>query len=132
MKAAARFGHKNSPFFGFLFNKAEDGPLTFFRVKASDLSEKEKDGSRQKRTERGKKFLRVGNCAEDPLHLNHLQRRPIISKVGRPCAVFQQKAFVAAIVGFAHRCVDADIGRDAGQNKVGDPLFRKMRSRSVA
>ena len=35
-------------------------------------------------------------------------------------AVGQKQALEAAIVGISHRCMDADIGGDAGQDEVGD------------
>ena len=54
------------------------------------------------------------------LHGDHLQRRQVVAVVGGRGAVRQQQAFEAAVVGVAHRGVDADVGRDAGQDQVLD------------
>ena len=54
------------------------------------------------------------------LHLDHLERVVVVALVGRAAAVLQQHAFEAAVVGFAHRGVDADVGGDAGQHDVVD------------
>ncbi len=43
--------------------------------------------------------------------------------VGRTTAVFQQKAFVAAVICLAHRRRDADIGGDSGEDNVLDALL---------
>ena len=44
----------------------------------------------------------------------------VVALVGRGAAILDQDAFEAAIVGFPHRGVDADIGGDAGQHDVLD------------
>jgi hypothetical protein len=54
------------------------------------------------------------------LHLDHLQRVVVVAPVGRAAAVLDQHAFEAAVVGLAHRGVDADVGGDAGQHDVLD------------
>jgi hypothetical protein len=54
------------------------------------------------------------------LHLDHLQRVLVVALVGGGAAILEQHAFEAAVVGLAHRGVDADVGGDAGQHDVLD------------
>ena len=54
------------------------------------------------------------------LHLDHLESGEMIAVVGRGAAILEQHTFEAAIVGFAHRRMNADIGRDAGQDDIVD------------
>jgi hypothetical protein len=54
------------------------------------------------------------------LHLDHLDSVVVIALVGRAAAVLEQQALEPAVVGLAHRCVDADVGRDPGQYDVVD------------
>ncbi len=56
-----------------------------------------------------------------PCIVDHLDRGGVIAGVGRAAAVFEDQAFEAAVIGLAHGGVDADVGRDAGQNEVVDP-----------
>src|SRR5665213_2698960 len=71
-------------------------------------------------------FDGVGNSAEDPvLHLDHVHRRIVIPTVGGGTTVFQQDAFVSAIVGLAHRRVNANVRGDSSQNNVRDSLLAK-------
>ena len=44
----------------------------------------------------------------------------VVALVGGGTAILDQHAFEAAVVGFAHRGVDADVGGDAGQHDVLD------------
>ena len=54
------------------------------------------------------------------MHLDHLQRGGVVSRVGGAAAIFQQQTLKATVVGVAHRRVDADVGGDAGQDHVDD------------
>src|SRR5438445_358571 len=73
--------------------------------------------SRQLRDER----LRIRHRAEDAaLHLDHLDRRQVVAVVGRPAAILQHHAFIAAVIGLAHGGVHADIRGDAGQHDILD------------
>jgi hypothetical protein len=54
------------------------------------------------------------------LHLDHLERRQVIGVVRRSAAILEQDAFEATIVRFAHGRVNADVGRDPGQDNVVD------------
>src|ERR1019366_776470 len=54
------------------------------------------------------------------LHRHHLQRRFMVAAIGRGGRVADDHALEAAVVGFTHRRVDADIGRHAGENEVAD------------
>src|SRR6185369_9178530 len=54
------------------------------------------------------------------LHQHHVERSVVIALIGRAAAVREDGAFEAAIVRFAHRRVDADIGRDARQHQIHD------------
>src|SRR5258706_48174 len=52
--------------------------------------------SRQLRDER----LRIRHRAEDAaLHLDHLDRRQMVAVIGRPAAILQHHAFIAAVIG---------------------------------
>jgi len=44
----------------------------------------------------------------------------MIAVVGGATAIFQQQTFEAAIIGFTHGGMDADIGGDAAQDQVAD------------
>ena len=54
------------------------------------------------------------------LHLDHFQRVVVVALVGRGTAILDQHAFEAAVVGFAHGGMDADVGGDPGQHDVLD------------
>src|SRR3569832_2807082 len=61
------------------------------------------------------------HCAEHAaLHLDHLDGVVVVVLVGRAAAIFHQHAFEAAIVGFAHGGVNADIGGEAGEHDILD------------
>ena len=54
------------------------------------------------------------------LRADHVERRRLEGgKVARG-RVLDQQAFVAAVVGLAHRGLHADFGRDAGEDELGD------------
>src|SRR4051794_16392051 len=73
--------------------------------------------SREARDER----QAVADRAEDAaLHRHHLDRRLVVAPVGGAAAVLEQQALEAAVVGLAHRGVDADVSRDAGQHDIAD------------
>ena len=56
----------------------------------------------------------------------------MIAGVGRRATILEQHALEAAIVSFAHRRVDAHVGRDAGEQMLRMPRWRRMSSSSVA
>src|SRR5260370_22705747 len=70
--------------------------------------------------------LGVGDPAEDAaLGLDHLQAHGLeLWKVGSH-AVFEHEAVIAPVVGFAHRGVDADFGRYAGDDELLDAAALK-------
>ena len=55
-----------------------------------------------------------------PCILTILSGAVVIAPVGGAAAILEQQALEAAIVGFAHRGVDADVGGDAGEHEVRD------------
>ena len=67
---------------------------------------------------------RVGDPAEDAaLGLDHLQAHLVeFGKVGG-AAIRQHDAAIAAVVGLAHRGVDADLGGDAADQQILDAVF---------
>lgn len=63
----------------------------------------------------------MSHCAEHTaLHFDHAQGRRMVGGIGRAAAVFEQHALEAAVIGFAHGGVHADIGGNAGQDQVVD------------
>ena len=44
----------------------------------------------------------------------------MVGRIGRRAAVFEQHAFVAAVVAVTHRGVHADVGGDAGEHDIAD------------
>jgi hypothetical protein len=52
--------------------------------------------------------------------LDYLDRRAVVALVCRSRAVLEQQALVTAIVGLAHRGVDADVSGNAREHGMGD------------
>jgi hypothetical protein len=44
----------------------------------------------------------------------------VVGTVGGAATIFEQQAFEPAVVGLAHRRMDADVGRDPRQGEIGD------------
>src|SRR5579883_1031226 len=59
------------------------------------------------------------------LHFDHVQSSPVISCIGCASAVLEQETLEATIVRFTHGRVNADVGRDARENQMGDPAHAK-------
>ena len=55
------------------------------------------------------------------LHVDHLDRRGVVTGVGGAASVLEQEALVPAVVGLAHGGVDADVGGDAPEDDAFDP-----------
>src|SRR5579871_82509 len=76
----------------------------------------------RRRRQRVDQSARVRDPAEDAtLRLDHLEPDVLkLSEVGR-YAVREDKAVIAAVVGFAHGSVHADFSRDAADDELSDP-----------
>jgi hypothetical protein len=69
----------------------------------------------------------LGGPAEDAaLRGDHRQAHPVELGEVRADAVGQHQALVAAVVGLAHRGVDADLGRHAGDDQLADSCLREQ------
>ncbi len=63
----------------------------------------------------------VATAPEHPaLHLDHVDCGEMVLDLGRRAAIFEQQAFIAAVIGVAHGGVHADVGGDAGQHDVAN------------
>src|SRR6202044_2210158 len=88
------------------------------RLAGAVLTEKRMEGTRR---DLDRNVLKGLNRSEPAaLHLDHLQRRQVVAVIRRAATVFEQQALEAAIVGFAHRRMHADVGGDPGENEIVD------------
>src|SRR4029079_4762152 len=61
----------------------------------------------------------IGHGSEDTtLHRDHLQRGAIIAVIGRASTIGEHQTLIAAIVGIAHRGVNANVGGDSTKHDV--------------
>ena len=71
--------------------------------------------------------------AENPaLRLDHLEAHLLEFREIRADAILEHEAVEPAIVGLAHRGVDADLGGDAADDQLRMPRCLRIASRSVA